>query len=385
MDANEQKQNYNYTPPTNSQPQVVYVEKPKKANWWKYLLGCAFILSLIGCVCVLPILFAASVSNELSNAAGGISNSRIEESIISTKGNSSASESARIAVINISGEISYTVPGSGSGTGASSQNINEQLKKASEDDSIDAVLLRFNTPGGEVSAAQPICSEIQKLSAKKPTYAFIDSEGASLGYLLPNCTKFIYARPEAVTGSIGVVLQAVDIYGVLEHFGGKVVFVTNTAGTQKTGQEVFDTKSETYKIYQSILDETYNYFIDTVYNGRKVSAPTISKDDLKKYADGRIFSGRQAKDLKLVDELGQFDDVIDSLIEKEQVLNGKSIDVVEYNISSSPFDQLFFGMSNLSKSSNMKTQLQETGKMRLLMQSGLVNLQTTPAEVKTTN
>jgi len=364
--------NYSYTPPAQTpQPQVVYVNQPKQKNWWKYLLGCGAVLFICSCICVVPTLFLASLSATVGESLTNNASKNIHQTTILTDGDNT-SEKAQIAVINITGAIDYSTPGQDFQSGAFSDNIIAQLQKAKDDSSVKAVLLRFNSPGGAVVAAEPICKEIKEVNKSKPVYSFIDSMGASLGYLLPNCSQYIYSRPEAITGSIGVILQAIDFYGVLEKLGGKVVFVTNTEGKQKSGEDIFDPNSETYKTYQKILDETYEYFITRVYEGRKLNNPSVTKEELKKYADGRIFSGNQAKELKLVDELGQFEEVISSMIKKENDLKGKYVEVVEYSLPIDPFSQLFMGANSALRSTDLKSNLEKNAGIKVMMQADLV-------------
>lgn len=361
---------YSYAPP--AQPNITYTGQPRKRNWWAYLLGCAVIFVLIACICFVPVFLIANIGSRSGDYVSGEDSNNIEQRTIVETGDRSALQMSKIAVINISGAITYSVPGERPQVGATSSNIIAQIQKAKKDDSVKAVVLRLNTPGGEVSAAEPICREIRALNSRKPVYAFIDSVGASLGYLLPNCASYIYSRPSAITGSIGVIVEAVDWYGVLEKIGGKVVFITNTQGTQKSGRDIYAEGSDTYKTYQEILDETYEYFVNAVYQGRKTTHPELTVNDIKQYANGRIFSGKQAKDVKLVDELGEFDEVISSIINRESgSFSGKKVDVIEYNIISNPFAELFGNLQTTLNSANLKEK-PTTSQVRLLMQTGVV-------------
>src|SRR5260221_373925 len=244
--------------------------------------------------CIIFIFFACCIGSFISlfvftsnSSSGSVNKNLFLEHIIK----SDLTSTNKIALVNISGEITYSVPGDTKPqTGATSDNIIAQLDNAQNDPTVKAVVLRMNTPGGEVNAATPICNKIDEVNKTKNVYTFIDSTGASLGYLIANCTDYIYARPTAITGSIGVILQAVDFYGVLENFGGKVAFVTNSQGAQKGGGGVFDSNSETYKTYQKILDESFDFFLGHVEKGR---TGKLTLDQIKVLADGRIYSGKQ--------------------------------------------------------------------------------------------
>jgi protease IV len=370
----EATQNTNTTTSVPYEPQqkVVYVQQPKsQKRWWIYLLGCGGCFFLIALSCIVPLVLLGAVSSSVTTPSDPNDFSNITESTILEAGNPDASMSAKLAVINVTGEITYSMPEDSVAAGAASNSLIMQLQKAKKDTSVDAVLLRFNTPGGALAAAEPICREIKEVRKTKPVYSFIDSMGASLGYLLPNCTEYIYTRDSAVTGSIGVIVQAVDFYGVLEKLGGKVVFITNSSGDQKSGEDVFEEGSDTYKTYQKILDEGYEYFVNKVYEGRKENHASMTLIDIRKYADGRILSGKQAKEINFVDELAELPDAISSIISKEG-LGSKNVEVVEYQIIGNPFAELFGGLQASLKSADLKNQVTKT-ELKVLMQAGLVN------------
>lgn len=355
---------YSYTPQQGQQ----YPVKPKGSSAGRVL---KILFSIFGSVflCMLPlfafIVFSAVVSSSLET-----SNVRIEESKIYNAGDRNSGESTKLAVINLSGVISYQVPGSSVSYGPTSENIINQIDRARDDDNVKAILLRFNTPGGAVSAAEPICDAIKLTLDEKPVYSFIDTVGASLGYLLPNCGLDIYSRQSALTGSIGVVIQALDFVGVLEEIGGDVIFITNSGGTQKTGQDIFVEGSPTYNTYQSILDESFEYFLDIVLEGRKRVNSGLTESELRSYANGRVFSGLQAREANLVDEVMEFEETINSIIDRERDLNGTSVDVVEYTIPPSPFSQILGNANNALESLDPEKQLNK-GEIRVMMQMGL--------------
>jgi len=316
----------------------------------------ALIVIIFSCClgsCVVILLTTTKISQDTYNKSG------FDEKIIKhSSTNSSSLLVDKIALINISGEIFYSVPGGTSNvTGATSDNIINQLEQAASDPKVKDIILRLNTPGGEVDAGVPICNEIKKVKSSKNVYAFIDSEAASLGYFIANCTNYIYSRPTAITGSIGVIIQAVDFYGVLEKFGGKVIYLTNTDGKNKGGQQIFDQNSDSFKIYQKILDEDFALFLNVVTEGRK---DKLTLEQVKLLADGRIYSGNQAASNKLVDELGEFDEVIQKVAKKDNI-DLLNTNVIEYRILSTPFSNLFGGFSAL----NLPTQ---SSKVKVLME-----------------
>ncbi len=319
--------------------------------YFKTLVMKSFIKFTAGFGCALIVLFSClllccfslfAVAASFTKTSGLDAEEKTISKVIDSK---STALPDKVAVINISEEIVYSVPETTATQSATSNNIIEQLKRAQEDAQVKAVIVRFNTPGGEVSAAEPICRAMKSLNATKPVYGFIDSMGASLGYLLANCTRYIYARDAAIVGSIGVIIKAVDIDGILVNFGGKVEYITNTEGDNKSGQGIFDKNSETYKIYQGLLDESYDYFLTKIVDGRN---GMLTKASLKPYADGRIFSAKQALALKLIDEIGEFDEVLSSVMTKENI-NTSNYTIFEYKlpVQFPDFSSLLFGKSEL--------------------------------------
>ncbi len=255
----------------------------------------------------------------------------------------SSNPNDKIAVINVEGPIYYTPDPNVEGT--NNYTIAVQLEKAGKDQSVKAIVLKFNTPGGDVLAAEPMCRKIKSIDQRKPVIAFMDGMGASLGYLLANCTRAIYARPDTITGSIGVIYEDIDVTGIFTNLGAKHIVITNSEGTQKANMDLDDPQSESYKILQSMLDETYEYFVQTVLDGRQRAGSKITEQDLRRYADGRIFTGRQAERNGLVDHLGEYDDVLDKVADK--YLGGMSVTVVEYDIKIDILHSIFNRSSKL--------------------------------------
>lgn len=358
------QQSYQTVPPQ----QVVYVQKKSRFSWLVSIFGCGGCFLFILLLCIFPLMFISILTSGNSGITGRGDN--VQQTVIGELGNRDASESGKIVVINITGEITYSMPNETHSSAASSANIIAQLNKAKDDETVSVVLLRWNSPGGYTTAAEPICNAIKKTNETKPVYSFIDSQGASLAYLLPNCTKYIYARPAAITGSIGVIIQAVDFYGILEKLGGKVVFITNTAGSQKSGEDIFTPGSETYKTYQKLLDESYEYFIDKVYQGRIINHPSITKEQIRSYADGRIFSGAQAKAAGLIDETAEFDETITKILLRENLAE-KKIDIVEYQILSNPFANFFRTFEATLKNTDVKNQVANSQTV-ILMKEGII-------------
>ncbi len=184
---------------------------------------------------------------------------------------------------------------------AASEDLMEQLKDASEDPSIKAVLLRINSPGGSAPAAQEIGDEIDALKkAGKKVVVSMGDVAASGGYWLAAKADRIIANPATMTGSIGVIMETQNLQGLFGKLGIQPE-VIKSGPHKDIGTYNRQMTAEERLILQGMVDDIYGQFIDVVAKGRKMDPEAV-----KKLADGRIFTGRQAKQLGLVDELGNY-------------------------------------------------------------------------------
>jgi protease-4 len=182
--------------------------------------------------------------------------------------------------------------------------IVDQIEEFSNDDAVRAVVLRIDSPGGGVAASQEICQEVNKLRKKKKVVASMGSVAASGGYLIATATDRIVANPGTITGSISAVMHFADVQELMRKVGVRSS-VIKSGKFKDIGSPVRDMTTEERQLIQGIVDDIYDQFVRTVSENRK-----IPLDNIKKIADGRIFSGRQAHDLKLVDDLGGFHDAV---------------------------------------------------------------------------
>lgn len=188
-----------------------------------------------------------------------------------------------------------------------SKEVIEQLEKYRTNPSVKAIVLRINSPGGGVAPSQEIHEEILKTrqTDKKPIVASMGSVAASGGYYIASATDLIVANPGTITGSIGVVLQVPNISGLMQKIGVKSVVVKSGLHKDLASptREMTDAERQ---ILQGMLDDVHGQFIDAVATGRR-----IDRKKVETMADGRIFSGREAQSLGLVDQLGNLQDAIE--------------------------------------------------------------------------
>ncbi len=184
----------------------------------------------------------------------------------------------------------------------------EELTKASKDEKIKAVVLRINSPGGTVNASDILYHELKtfKENRKIPVVASMMDVAASGGYYLAMATDAILVHPSTVTGSIGVIMLTVNAKGLLEKVGVEANAITS--GPRKDmGSPFRSMTADEKEIFQGVIDSFYQRFLTVVQAGR----PQLSAEQIKKLADGRIYSGDQAKAAGLVDDIGYLDEAID--------------------------------------------------------------------------
>jgi protease IV len=183
--------------------------------------------------------------------------------------------------------------------------IVRQFKKYREDKSIKAIILRVNSPGGGVAASQEMYEEVRKTrQSGKPVIVSFGSIAASGGYYVACGSSLIVSNPGTLTGSIGVIISFANFKELAEKIGIKDV--TFKSGNLKdSGNPLRDLNEDDKKYFQEIVDDSYGQFLEVVSRERKIDMET-----LKPLANGRVFTGKQAKELGLVDSLGTFEDAV---------------------------------------------------------------------------
>lgn len=186
----------------------------------------------------------------------------------------------------------------------SSEKIIDQIEEFKEDGSIKAIVLRINSPGGAVGPSQEIYDEVKAAAAVKPLVVSMGSVAASGGYYIAVPAQRILANPGTITGSIGVIMQFTNVEDLLGKVGLKNE-VVKSGRHKDIGSPVRPMSDADREILQSLIDDVYAQFVDAVAEARE-----MEPDKVRLLADGRIFTGRQALQAGLVDELGGFQDAI---------------------------------------------------------------------------
>jgi protease-4 len=200
----------------------------------------------------------------------------------------------RIALIRVEGVI------------LDAQTTIGDLKRFSENPLVKAIVLRIDSPGGGVVPSQEIHDAVKRVRNKsnKAIIASMGTVAASGGYYIAAATDRIIANPGTLTGSIGVIMEMANVEGLLKKVGVEGI-VIKSGRFKDAGSPLRRMTEEERKLMQSVMDDVHQQFIQAVAEGR-----SLEMSEVQPLADGRIFTGRQAKEARLVDELGDLDDAI---------------------------------------------------------------------------
>ena len=199
----------------------------------------------------------------------------------------------KIAIVEVKGVI------------AQSSGIIEELQQYLDDKDVKAIILRIDSPGGGVGPSQEIYREVMKIRPKKKVVTSMGSVAASGGYYIASASDLIVANPGTITGSIGVIMQFSNFEELLKKIGIKGV-VLKSGEHKDIGSPFREMTPEEKKIMQEVLDNVHQQFIQAVADGRKLDRAKVAE-----IADGRIMTGEQAKNLGLVDQMGNLQDTIE--------------------------------------------------------------------------
>jgi len=264
----------------------------------------------------------------------------LEEKVLEGKGQ------AKILLLDISGIISEKKESKGLG---SSQKISlvarikEELQKAEGDSSIAGVIIKINSPGGSVTATDIIYHELMqyKKQAGVRIVACLTGTATSGGYYVASAADEIIAHPTSVTGSIGVIAMKFNVEKFLSKIG--IQEETIKSGEKKDIWSPFRPSTPEEKdIIQTIINTLHERFVKVVLAGRQ---PLLSKEEIERLADGRIFTADQALEVKLIDRVGYLDNAVEEI---KKALKLKEAKVVTYNRPGSYKGTIYSGLPGAS-------------------------------------
>jgi protease IV len=186
----------------------------------------------------------------------------------------------------------------------SSKKIIEDMKIFCEQDAIKAIILRIDSPGGGIGPSQEIYREIIKTKRLKKIITSMGSVAASGGYYIASATNGIIANPGTLTGSIGVIMEYANIREIVKKIGITPI-VIKSGEFKDMGSPLRELKDTEKKIFQDLVDELHLQFVTDAANARNIDFSTMAK-----LADGRVYTGKKALKLKLIDRLGNLDDAV---------------------------------------------------------------------------
>jgi protease-4 len=305
------------TPPPLTPPPIITPPplKPRKSRGWMIFAVILLVLLLISILGNFTQLISRTLTFN-NGFSGGITRDvgpRLEECVVEDHGAAS-----KIAVIRVEGII--TDQGIDQAGNSMVDIIQAQLNRAKKDNRVKAVLLKVNSPGGEVMASDEIKKAVARFQddSGKPVICSMGSLAASGGYYVSAPSRWIVANPLTITGSIGVLLHSWNYRGLMDKVG--LAPVTYKSGKFKDmlsgDRSTNEIPPEERAMVQGLIDETYQQFKGIVAEGRKAAHEKNKKegralvDDWANYADGRVFSGSQAYKLGFVDQLGDFRDAV---------------------------------------------------------------------------
>lgn len=185
-----------------------------------------------------------------------------------------------------------------------SRKVVEQLEDFRHDPAVKAVVIRIDSPGGAVGPSQEIYEAVKRIDKEKPVVASLGSVAASGGYYIAVGARKIVANPGSVTGSIGVIIEFVNLEGVLEWAKIKQETI-KSAQYKDIGSPFRKLEDNERALLQTLVDDIHSQFVEAVAGGRKMTV-----EEVEKLANGLVYSGKQAITLKLVDELGDLDKAV---------------------------------------------------------------------------
>jgi protease-4 len=271
-------------------------EQPRRRRRWPWVLGGLAAFGLL-----FVVVGAVVLALVTGSGTGGVTSSPVvyEEEYVSGEGTD------RIAVVPVQGQIvsaDSTIMGPRPTT--TPEGLRDALRQAAEDDSVVAVILEVNSPGGGVTASDEMHQSILdfKRETGKPVVVSMGDVAASGGYYVSAPADEIVANETTLTGSLGVILPLTNFAEAADRYGIKQYAITS-GEFKNIGSAFKELTPEEREILQSIVDQNYGEFVEVIVEGRD-----LSEERVREIADGRIYSGAQAKDLGLVDSFGGLDE-----------------------------------------------------------------------------
>jgi protease-4 len=340
----------NYVTPAYPSPHKSSPGRGRRIAIWilSILTGVFFLTSLF--------LFAAVVFILLGTAGAEYAPDKaFKERVLMGSGHD------KVLLLQVSGPImDYESIGMFGATRDTVESVRKQLERAAEDDSVKAVLLEVNSPGGGITASDTVHHLIAgfKEETGKPVVAYFADVAASGGYYISVGADTIMAHPSTITGSIGAIIGLMNFEGLFEKIGLKDITI-KSARLKDMGSPTRPMTEEEEEIFKNILSSMHERFVAVVAQGRK----NLTIDQVRKLADGRVYTGEQAKELGLVDSLGYREDGFEAAKQLAGITEAR---LVRYERVLS-FLRMLSGYSEASRDFSVNFNLPESENMVLPM------------------
>ncbi len=233
----------------------------------------------------------------------------------------------KVLVVDVEGMISSLEPGSVfNREGDMLSRVYARLQKSAEDKLVRGIILRLDTPGGDVTSSDILYREVLKFKKRTglPVVALMMGVAASGGYYIASACDAIIAHPSTITGSIGVISLFPDMEGLLSKVGVKVQ-VIKSGELKDAGSPFRNLSEQEQRLFQGIIDELYERFLEVIHEKRK---DALSLEEIRELADGRVYTASQALKLKLIDEVGYFDEALARVLSLAKIPSAR---VVSYS------------------------------------------------------
>ncbi len=281
--------------------------RPRQRGW---LIGGAVVAGLMVLTVGALVLVVALGTGERDRSGPAAAPPTYQEEYVSGEGPDKVAVIPVVGLIspaesNVSGTVPLSTP----------DGLRNALRQAAEDDAVVGVLLEVNSPGGGVTASDQMHRLIEdfKSSSDKPVVVSLGTTAASGGYYIATAADDIVTEPTALTGSLGAIIQLPDLSGTADKVGFEQE-VIKSGEFKDMGSSFRDLSPEEREIFESIVDESYDRFVQVIVEGRN-----LSEQRVREVADGRVYTGEQAVELDLADELGGLEEAAEITRQKADV------------------------------------------------------------------
>lgn len=303
-------------------------------------------------IAIIALCFLSIIVGIVSTTVKTVEASKTAEQSSSDIFKNLSKEGDKIALISLQGAISSDMSSSLIGEPDSAEGALKALERASDDRSVKGVLFRINSPGGTVAMSQEIYAAILRIREKKPVVVSMADVAASGGYYIASAADRIYAEPGTLTGSIGVIMGTLNVQELMTQKLGVKSITIKSGKFKDTGSMYRTMTGEEHSLLQNLVNSAYQQFLSAIIDGRikrkddyNIEKASLTLENLKKYADGRVLTGDQAKKLGFIDKLGGLYEAkadIRKMAKKKFPAISADIPVTSYN-KPTGFSEMFFG------------------------------------------